>query len=354
MKKVWKNFPSLNKIREASSNLIIPFSFILPISMLYLSNSISFESVWKGRAPYLIFLWLLFLELALAWKKLPNKSLSVAKIALIAAVPNYLIGIFTFALNGKIMELGKLVGVPYEVHGEWLLEDWALSVEYVVLTVCFVASVLLLYKIDGLKFFSISTFFLAATSCFYMIDTFIPFGLLTILQGFVPLIASLVARILNWLGYITQVLSPEQLQEFHIINDPKGMWGLDIQGLNTLVLIAWGCAGIQSLFIYTFVILLFIKGASISLKRKIIYVAIGAIGTFLVNLLRIVSICLVGVHIDPEALKMFHEYYGELFFIVWIIVYFLLIIYGSKILTKMSAITSKLKSNLISYKRTNH
>ena len=88
--------------------------------MLYLSNSSSFESVWKGRAPYLIFLWLLFLELALAWKKLPNKSLSITAIALTTAVPNYLIGISTFALDNEIMELGKLAGVPYKEHGEWI------------------------------------------------------------------------------------------------------------------------------------------------------------------------------------------------------------------------------------------
>jgi len=352
LKKVWKNLPSLNKIREVSRNLIIPFSFILPISMLYLSNSSSFESVWKGRAPYLIFLWLLFLELALAWKKLPNKSLNITTIALTTAVPNYLIGIFAFALNNEIMELGKLVRVPYQEHGEWLLEGWGLSVEYVVLTVCFVVSVLLLYRIDGLKFFSISTFFLAATSCFYMIDTFIPFGLLNILQGFVPLIASSAAGILNWLGYATRVLSPERILELYK-TDPKGMWGLDVHGLNTLVLIAWGCAGVQSLFIYTFVILFFVKGASISLRRKALYVTIGAIGTFLVNLLRIVSICLIGVHISPEALKMFHEYYGELFFIVWIIVYFLMIIYGSRILTKLVAFASKLRKLLISFRRTN-
>jgi len=344
-----QNFPSLSKIREASRNLIIPFSLILPISMLYLFNSSSFESVWKGRAPYLIFLWLLFLELALAWKKLPNKSLNITAIALTTAVPNYLIGVSTFALNDEIMELGKLVGVPYMEHGEWLLKDWGLSIEYTVLTVCFVALVLLLYKIDGLKFFSISTFFLGATSCFYMVDTFIPFGLLNVLQGFVPLIASSVAGILNWLGYATRVLSPEQIQELYPTTDPRGMWGLGVHGLNRLILIAWGCAGIQSLFIYTFVILFFVKGASISLKRKIIYVAIGAIGTFLVNLLRIVSICLIGVHISPEALEMFHEYYGELFFIVWIIVYFVIIIYGSRILTKLVAFASKLRKSLIPY-----
>lgn len=336
----------LNRIGEALRRLIIPFSFTLPISVLYLFNPSSFELIWKGRAPYLIFLWLLFLELALAWKKFTNKPLSIAAIAVTTAAPTCLISIFSFALDDEVMELGKLVGVPYQEHGQWLLEGWALSIEYVVLTICFVACILLLYKVDSLKFFSVSVFFLGATSCFYVIDTFYPFGLLNILQGIVQVIASLVAGILNWMGYTTQVLSPEQLHDLYKI-DPKGMWGLDVYGIPTLVLIAWGCAGVQSLFIYTFVILLFIKGASISLKRKIIYVAIGAIGTFLVNLLRIVSICVIGVHMGPAALKMFHEYYGELFFIVWIILYLMVIIYGGRILAKISAFASKHRRSFI-------
>ena len=331
----------LKKIREASTNLIIPLSFILPISMLYLSNPSSFELVWKGRAPYLIFLWLLFLELALAWKKLPNEPLRITVIAITTA-PTYLIGVFAFALNDEIMELGKLLGAPYLEHGQWILESWALSTEYVVLTICFVVSILLLYNVDSLKFFSVSMFFLGATSCFYMIDTFYPFGLLNTLQGGVPIIASLVVSVLNWMGYRAELLPPS--------SQSLGMSILKVQGLPKPIGIAWGCAGVQSLFIYTFVILLFIKGAGISLKRKIVYVAIGAIGTFFVNLLRIVSICIVGVHMGPDALSMFHEYYGELFFIAWIIAYVMVIIYGDRILTKLSALAFKLKDFLISYK----
>lgn len=333
----------LNRMGEVLRRLIIPLSFTLSIFILYLFDPSSFELAWKGRLPYLIFLWLLFLELALAWKKLSNRPLSIAAIAITTVTPTSLIGILAFALNDEIMELGKLVSVPYQKHGQWVLEGWALSIEYVVLTICLVTCILLLYKIDSLNFFSVSIFFLGATSCFYMIDTFYPFGLLNTLQGFVPIIASLVVNILNWIGYKAW-MRPER---------PQGMSVFSIEGLRDSVAIAWGCAGIQSLFIYTFVILLFIKGAPISLKRKIIYVVIGAIGTFLVNLLRIVSICVIGVHMGPEALRMFHEYYGELFFIVWIIAYILIIIYGGQILTKMSALASKLKKPLISYRRTN-
>jgi len=324
----------LNRIGEVFRRLVIPLSFALSIFTLYIFDPNSFELTWKGRLPYLIFLWLLFLELVMAWKKFPNKPPNIVATVVTIIVPASLIGVFAFALNDEIIEFGKLLGVPYQEY-DWLLGDWVLSLEYVILTICFMASILLLYKTDGLKIFSISAFFLGATSCFYMIDTFYPLGILYALQGFVPVIASLVVNILNWMGYSASLLPPS--------SQSVGMSILKIQGIPEPIGIAWGCAGVQSLFIYTFVILLFVKGASISLKRKIIYITVGAIGTFLVNLLRIVSICIVGVHVGTQALRMFHEYYGELFFIIWIIMYFLIILYGGRILIKMSAIASKLE-----------
>ena len=54
--------------------------------------------------------------------------------------------------------------------------------------------------------------------------------------------------------------------------------------------IAWPCAGIESLLIFTVVALLFLKRMPIPLKAKIGYFAIGAAVTYLINILRIVAI----------------------------------------------------------------
>ena len=56
-----------------------------------------------------------------------------------------------------------------------------------------------------------------------------------------------------------------------------------------------------------------VQNHSARAKRKIIYVAVGAIGTFIINVLRIVTICIIGRNVGREAMKMFHNYYGELF-----------------------------------------
>lgn len=62
------------KIEDVARNLVIPFSFIAPIIVLYILDPDSFNSTWKGRTFYLFFLRLLFLELILAWEKLTQKT----------------------------------------------------------------------------------------------------------------------------------------------------------------------------------------------------------------------------------------------------------------------------------------
>ena len=258
----------------------------------------------------------------LGWKKLLNGRISwtwfrIAAVIVAAAAPTiYVISTFFLGLDYSIWELGTLLGAT-------LLWHWPISFEYLLFTAFFTASVLLTYEIDGLKRFSISLFFLGATCFFYMIDTFYPYGTIVVLQAFAPFTASSAVHILNWMGYKAQ-LAPYTCMP--ILFSP----GLP------LLAIGWPCAGVHSLRIYTFVILLFLKDATFSLGRKIIYVAVGAIGTFIVNVLRIVTICIIGVNSGPEAMHMFHNYYGELFFIAWIIIYPLTIIYGYKIWKKLS------------------
>jgi len=57
--------------RQRLLQTITVFSvFIVPLIILYLLDPGSFEFRWKGRAPYLLFLWLFALETGLAWRKL--------------------------------------------------------------------------------------------------------------------------------------------------------------------------------------------------------------------------------------------------------------------------------------------
>ena len=377
----------LNRMRTSLSqigvnvdkrNLIIPISFALPILILYVLDPNSFEIVWKGRAPLLLFLWLLLLELALGWKKLVNERgtwtwFRIAGVTVAATAPTiYVVSAFFFGVKDSIWKLGELLGAT-------VLMQWPISFEYFLFTVFFVASVGLMWKIKGFKMFLISFFFIGATSFFNIIDTFYPEGTISVLQAFAPFIASCVVRVLNWIGYNTQ-LAPFLYEGMPILYHP---------GLPPLA-IGWPCIGVQSLFIYTFVILFFLKGSSFTLQKEIvraaipkrlksmtrsgkisfllkrgiiratieagekfvvnfyrmlplfIIVSVGAVGTFIVNILRIVTLCIIGSHTGMEVWYVFHSYLGELFFITWIIIYLLTIFYGYKILAKLYVLGAKL------------
>ena len=105
---------------------------------------------------------------------------------------------------------------------------------------------------------------------------------------------------------------------------------LDVSGpLGTATFaIAWPCAGIESLLIFTAVALLFLKRMNISWKAKIGFFAIGAGVTYFINVLRIATIFTIGVQYGAysEQVNQFHYYYGPLYAMAWIVSYPLLII----------------------------
>ncbi|MEJ2127168.1 MAG: hypothetical protein P8X84_06685 [Candidatus Bathyarchaeota archaeon] len=175
----------ISKIKEpfVLQNILLFLAFILPLLIIYLWDAGSFEFLWKGRAPYLLFLWLFLLETAIGWKKLKEKPPTLWKkktlfTSITLLLPTlYAIGLH-FGLQSAIIELGKIVGVPTEEFGEWYLtHSWSFSFEYVLVATLFIASIWLLYNKNGLKTFTVSSFFIAGVGLFYMIDTFYPYGL---------------------------------------------------------------------------------------------------------------------------------------------------------------------------------
>lgn len=325
--------PSVERIKRFLSridrsffvlNVLIFMSFIVPLVLLYALDAGSFSYLWKGRAPYLLFLWLLFLEIILGWKKLKkepkqfwNRRTTLATVILLLPTA-YVVGLSLFGLNGGIFALGTALGVPAEQYGEWFLtHSWLFSLEYVLFTIFFVTSIWLLYGFRGLKSFAVSSVFIGGVGIFYMIDTFYPNGTFTALQFLVPITTSGAATILNLLGYQTQISS-------------AGDNGLYLSaslssGKTYPAIISWSCAGSHSLFLYSFMIMLFLRGTSITRVRKITYIAVGAAGTFFVNLIRIATIYVIGINSGRPLASLFHEFYGEFFFIAWMFIFLSLI-----------------------------
>ncbi len=295
--------------------LLTLLSFIIPFLVLYFLYPYSFEATWKGRTYYLFFLWLFFLEMILSWEQLQTKKWklkSIRTVALIIALllPSiYVVAANYFGLNTMIVNLAVQYNVP--------LADWMpLATEYLVFTALFASIILLAYGIHGLIDFAISAFFLGIIGVIYTIDNLYPEGSFTPFQFLVPTTARLAATVLNLLGYQTHWFGIYGGMPTFIAWDSQGRYSLPFS-------IAWPCSGIESLVIYTVIMLLFLKKSNISWIRRIIYFVIGAIVTYFINILRIVTIYVISI--NAGNIWRFHDYYGQLYSIAWIISYPLLI-----------------------------
>lgn len=299
---------------------MILLSFVIPFILLYNLNAQSFNETWKGRTFYIFFLWLIMLELVLSWdefKSRTSENLNLTRKALLSIallIPtSYVVVANYFGLNTAILDISTQLGVT------WL--SWMpLAVEYLAFTISFVVIAVLAYGFDSLKIFSISIFFLGLIGMIYLVDNFFPYGEFTPFQILVPVTASFAANFLSLLGYQTS------------FGNPLGGMPL-LRAWNEVGVarfyIAWPCSGVQSLLIYTVVMLLFLKKTNIPLMQEIVYFAVGGVVTYFVNILRIATIFVIAINHGDWVL--FHNYYGELYSMVWIVAYPLLVI-GSRIL----------------------
>jgi thaumarchaeosortase len=302
-------------------------AFAVPLLWLYLLDAGSFELMWKGRTFQLFFVWLIALELILSWETIqPNKMgrlISAKTLAFIAALllPTVYVVLSNYlGLNTAIAEASRQSGVTW-----W--DSMALSTEYLVFAVLFCLMIFLQFGKKGLKDFLVPAFFLGIVGALYTIDNVFPYGQFTPFQLLVPTTATLAAAVLSAMGYQTSLATTGNMPRL-TATDPTNP-------LRTATFdIAWPCAGIESLLIFTVVALLFLKRMPISWKAKTAYFAVGAAVTYLINILRIAAIFTIGM--NGGDVQLFHFYYGPLYSIAWIVSYPLIIL-GSQSLWRKIA-----------------
>ena len=331
--------------------LIVIFSFALPFALLFGLDPQSFNSTWKGRTFYLFFVWLIVLELILLEKPRQDnirlKSLRTVVLAASICLPTvYVVAVNFLGLAANLANLADFFAIPFAPiqRPSWIYWSWSLSLEYLVFAMLFALIVVVAYGKAGLKNFSISFLFIGAVGTVYMMDTLYPYGYFTPFQAFVPFTASLAAGFLNFLGYQTAFTGQSLGTPVLALYDSSG-------NLITQYGVGWPCAGVQSLLIYTCVMLIFFKRSAIPLLHRGIYFIIGALITYGVNILRITSIYLTyannlsqGREAAHQAAMLFHDYYGGLYSMTWIVAYPLIVIGASLLWTRIKMRMQFLKS----------
>jgi thaumarchaeosortase len=325
--------------KQAKFLILLLILILMPIILVFmldlynmepfqvLNDTFVFEQTWKGRMFYLIFAWLIGLELFLNWKEITKRTMAPhsikSKVRTIAGyvsamIPTvYVVGVNFFGLNQAVLALAQYFKIEDNL--------WPLSVEYMVLFASFAIAVFLVSGSVGLQNLSLPFAILGGMGIAYSVDSVYPRGILEPAEALaIPTAASAVS-LLDLLGYNVHLLftSGEGAMPTIVITSPVRTPALGV---------AWPCAGVHSLFLYTVIILLFFQRSGMSLPKKIAYFIVGAIGTFMANVLRIMTISLMALQdalarrADLPATRAFHDSYGEFFFFSWLLIFLLLIV----------------------------
>lgn len=336
MKEKILNIPQIVKKNIAILVKLLPIlSFIIPVIILYYLYPSSFEETWKGRTYYLFFVWLILLETILSWGELQtnkiNKLKSIRFVGFIIAILLPIIYVFIanfLGLNTAIVNwYTQYMGSGYE----WWAQRMPLSIEYLVFGTMFIIIKMISHGKRGLTSFSISTALLFVIGTFYTLDNFYPYGRFPLLQFPTLPTAHLASTVLNLMGYRTEI---------SIITDTRYGWMPYLRvwdpvnlRKSTALGIGWPSSGIDSLLLFIITILLFLKKSNISWKQRVIYFTFGAIVTYLINISRVTTLFVIAMNTGASSLEWqrFHEFYGPLYSIIWIISYPLIMI-GSQAL----------------------
>jgi thaumarchaeosortase len=156
-------------------------------------------------------------------------------------------------------------------------------------------------------------------------DAYFPQDSLAFLQVWVYIIWNVVIFLLGLMGFHTNVNSATaQSPPMALWVPPNRLFLVGEKGPMTLT-IFWPSSGVVSMIVYSLVIVVLMVKLDAPRRRKALYAAIGAVGTYLVNVIRITLIVLYVTYISLDV-ETFHESIGEVLFIVWIFIFLLVVI----------------------------
>jgi thaumarchaeosortase len=180
----------------------------------------------------------------------------------------------------------------------------------------------------GKKWYKIApagAIYLIGSAVILSLDAFFPYDSLGPLQFIVPVYLQIDQALINLINSHIVNLGPGIPAIAHgnllVLNGLHGPFALQV---------FWPSAGVHSMIIYTLVMFAFLlKMNNVPLQRKIIYFAIGTVGTATVNVIRIISLSLFALMITSNVSEWegFHSVAGEIMFLPWLGIYLASIIF---------------------------
>lgn len=291
--------------------------FAMPIALLFLVAPESFLWFWPGmgnlgRGGFLFVLFFLVFEL-MDYRKIASPHLSRNRKLAIAAV--FLLGLAYFgaiALFKPLTDFIYRVGPPGGSGGYSV--SWLMATEYMALTAYLVGLAVAFFGWRSIPKIITGIVISAGMMIFFLLDAFFPYDQLGFLQAWANFIVAAVIFIMRGLGF--PVFGAGNTLT---IIGAYGLWSLRV---------FWQSVGLESMLIFSLVMIVLAAKLSAPKKRKIMYAAVGAVGTVFLNVVRISIISYYGVccATSMKGLDYFHNMVGQFLYPVWIIAYLYIVL----------------------------
>ena len=243
-----------------------------------------------------------------------NFRVSAVRVLLIALFSGLTIS-YLIALPLGLDQLITSIGHSYKVA---IVNSWILMSEYFAATIYTVASLFLLLGKNWYKIASAGLVYLVGNTVILSLDSFFPYDSLGPLQMIVPAYLQFDQFILRFIGghivYLGNDVPASANGNLLVLKGYHGPFYLQV---------FWPSAGVQSVIIYSLVMLSILFRIRIPVSHMLIYFVVGLLGTASVNILRIVSLSMVAITVTSNAKEWeaFHSFAGEIMFLPWIGIY---------------------------------
>lgn len=232
-------------------------------------------------------------------------------------------------LTNFIYAIGRVLGASGDYSNSFLMAtDFIADTIYIALLSTILFAVGAIRRIVTPLLFGLGMLF------FYLLDAFLPYGSIGPLQVWANFIVAGVALLAKAFG-------------LPIYGFTNHLTIVGLHGYYRLV-VYWPSVGVQSILIYSVVMIVIAAKLQAPRIRKIIYAAVGVVVTVFLNVVRVFSIAYYGYAYatSGQQLDAFHNTVGELLFLFWIVAYLFLIIEIENRLTRPRRVPRKRKKSV--------
>jgi thaumarchaeosortase len=304
-------------LRRITGRDVLLLLAAVPILFLFASAPQTFELSWAGfgklgRGGLFFVLFFLGFDLLdfpkgkIKWGR--RRKISTAIIVLVAIVYFVEVGLGQ-TLPDLIYGFGRRLGATGDVSNSFLM-----ATDYVADSVYLTALTVALFSVSAIRRVVTPIVFSLGMLFFYLLDAFFPYGSLGPLQFWANFIVAGVVLLAKLLGL--------PIEGFTNHLNIAGVYGY------YRLVVYWPSVGVQSILIYSVVMVVIAAKLDAPLVRKLIYALVGVVGTILLNVLRIFVIAYYGYAYatSGQQLDAFHNAVGEILFPIWIVLFLILII----------------------------